>query len=137
MVSIEEKIFREIETRKQQRAKIAEFKRTIDPSTFSQTITRLCRDCKQIKECGWNYSFNLNGQPLYYNRCKDCHNKYSANNQKLHRDTQLENIKQHKRNRKQRCIDYLGGKCKICSYSKPIALTFHHIYPDEKEYEIG
>jgi 5-methylcytosine-specific restriction endonuclease McrA len=36
------------------------------------------------------------------------------------------------------CIDYKGGKCEVCGYSKhPSALEFHHKNPVEKKFEIG
>lgn len=39
---------------------------------------------------------------------------------------------------KQKCVDYLGGKCKICNYSKcKWALVFHHVDPKTKKFEIG
>lgn len=45
-----------------------------------------------------------------------------------------------KRRRKLRemAIEYKGGKCSICGYSKCIAaLDFHHINPSEKEFGIS
>ena len=39
---------------------------------------------------------------------------------------------------KQKCIDYLGGKCSICGYNKsPRALTFHHRSRKDKERNIS
>lgn len=39
---------------------------------------------------------------------------------------------------KVKAIEYLGGKCSKCSYSRVLAvLEFHHINPIEKEFEIG
>lgn len=35
---------------------------------------------------------------------------------------------------KQKCVDYLGGKCFKCGYNKCIAaLEFHHLDPTEKD----
>ncbi|MFA5048273.1 MAG: HNH endonuclease [Patescibacteria group bacterium] len=40
--------------------------------------------------------------------------------------------------RKIKCIEYKGGKCIICGYSKSIfALGFHHINPLEKNFQIS
>jgi hypothetical protein len=40
--------------------------------------------------------------------------------------------------KKKKCIDYKGGKCMICGYSKCIAaLEFHHRDPNEKEFKIS
>lgn len=39
---------------------------------------------------------------------------------------------------KQKAVEYLGGKCKICGYNKCLkALDFHHINPKEKEFNIS
>lgn len=46
------------------------------------------------------------------------------------------NIKRNKirTNFKQLAVNYKGGKCAVCSYSKNLAaLSFHHLDPDEKE----
>lgn len=44
-----------------------------------------------------------------------------------------------RRNTKERLIEYKGGKCEICGYSKkcPGAYDFHHINPGEKEFGIS
>ena len=48
----------------------------------------------------------------------------------------LNKINRHKL--KEECIQYLGGKCSLCSYDKcKDALVFHHINPEEKEFGIG
>ena len=36
-----------------------------------------------------------------------------------------------------RALTYLGGKCFACGTTKVSRLTFHHINPLEKEYEIS
>lgn len=43
-----------------------------------------------------------------------------------------------KKNFKQECINYKGGKCIICEYNKcNSALEFHHINPEEKDFHIS
>jgi hypothetical protein len=45
---------------------------------------------------------------------------------------------EEKRRKKQKCVNYKGGKCQICGYNKTIkALAFHHIDPKNKSYNIG
>lgn len=47
-------------------------------------------------------------------------------------------VRERKRLFKQKCINYLGGKCNICGYNKCIsALDFHHIDRNDKEFQIG
>lgn len=48
------------------------------------------------------------------------------------------NTKIWRRNLKKECVDYKGGKCVKCGYDKYIdCLEFHHINPEEKEYDIS
>ncbi len=50
------------------------------------------------------------------------------------------NKKWNIRNRqiKQKCVDYLGGKCSICGYNKCLgSMDFHHIDPKTKEFSIS
>lgn len=43
-----------------------------------------------------------------------------------------------KRNFKQECINYKGGKCILCEYNKcNSALEFHHTNPQEKDFHIS
>jgi hypothetical protein len=52
-------------------------------------------------------------------RCKSCHNK---------------DCTPYKQGYKQQMVEYLGGKCIICGYSKYLgALQFHHKNPEEKD----
>lgn len=56
-------------------------------------------------------------------RCRKCASNAVANRRK---------------NIKQMAIEYKGGQCKICGYSKCIAaLTFHHRDPDKKDFGIA
>lgn len=39
---------------------------------------------------------------------------------------------------KRKAVTYKGGKCEICGYSKCLAaLTFHHILPEDKSFNIS
>lgn len=39
---------------------------------------------------------------------------------------------------KEKCVEYMGGKCKICGYNKcNSALEFHHLDPNNKEFQIS
>ncbi len=55
--------------------------------------------------------------------CKNCHNKYTVARAKMV---------------KQQAVDYKGGKCVVCGYSRCIdALDFHHIDPQNKDFTFG
>lgn len=56
-------------------------------------------------------------------RCKKCYIHYG--NEK-------------RRKKKEELVKYKGGKCEICGYDRCIeALEFHHIDPNEKEFELS
>lgn len=49
-----------------------------------------------------------------------------------------ERVKRWRENTKKRMIDAFGGKCCVCDYNKTQnALEFHHLNPDEKEFNFG
>ena len=55
--------------------------------------------------------------------CGACHNKYTL---------------QKGLEKRQKAIDYLGGKCQICDYNKHYgALEFHHLDPSIKDPKYG
>lgn len=85
------------------------------------TKNKTCPSCKKEKLLTEFYSRRKNKEPSSY--CKDCTNSQAV-------------IRQRKT--KQQCIEYKGGKCSICGYSKSsAALDFHHINPAEKDFQIA
>jgi len=47
-------------------------------------------------------------------------------------------VSQRQKEFKKQCVNYKGGKCEICDYNRNIAaLEFHHLNPDEKDFEIS
>ena len=47
-------------------------------------------------------------------------------------------VKSRRQKLKEMGVEFLGGKCSVCSYNKCItALEFHHIDPSEKDFTIG
>lgn len=47
-------------------------------------------------------------------------------------------VQKRRKHLKIKAVEYLGGECKICSYSKCItALEFHHNNPLEKDFSIS
>jgi endogenous inhibitor of DNA gyrase (YacG/DUF329 family) len=47
-------------------------------------------------------------------------------------------ISELRRKLKLKCLEYKGGKCSNCGYSKCVnSLSFHHLNPDEKDFEIS
>lgn len=47
-------------------------------------------------------------------------------------------VKKRRKLIKEKAINYLGGKCSKCGYNKCMnALDFHHLNPEEKEFNIA
>jgi hypothetical protein len=80
--------------------------------------------------------------------CRVCHNTYSKENfykatKKKHIDKickacKHERLQCLRKNFKQWCVDYKGGKCINCGYNKCLsALDFHHLDPLTKDFSFG
>jgi hypothetical protein len=83
---------------------------------------KICSVCKQNLELNEkNYYIKDRGD--YHSQCKNCgREKTSQKNKEL----------------KRKCIEYSGGKCKLCGYDKYAgSLHFHHINPTEKDFQIS
>lgn len=79
----------------------------------------------------------------YFNISVSSVKKYGKRKRsKQTREEVLAHYREHKRqlraDTKKKCIEYLGGKCKLCGYNKcDKALDFHHVNPKEKDFNIG
>jgi DNA-binding CsgD family transcriptional regulator len=50
----------------------------------------------------------------------------------------VEHVNNARRKRKIELLEYKGGKCEVCGYSKSIySLQFHHLDPEKKDFTIG
>lgn len=48
------------------------------------------------------------------------------------------NVHRRRKNLKDQCVEYMGGKCTICGYNKcTAAMVFHHLDPSTKEFAIS
>lgn len=108
----------------------------------------LCGEVKSISE------FYLRGNILR-GHCKKCNYKMVKKNRlenpQKYRDyykkywkkeenkkKKYESAKRRYANIKEKCVEYLDGKCSICGYNKCIeALEFHHKNPKEKDKDIS
>jgi len=80
--------------------------------TGKNTGKKSCRQCDKVLT-----EENI-ASGTHKHSCKSCDSK---------------NVVESGINGKKRCVDYMGGKCSICSYDKCIiALEFHHIDPSKK-----
>jgi len=101
-----------------------------------------CCTCKKNKPIN-NFGKDKSKKDGYAIRCRECHRQASAKYQK-----KIKNLPEYRkfstylRNRrrefKQKCIEYKGGKCSICGYNRcNAALDFHHINPTKEDFKIG
>jgi len=91
------------------------------PNYFSGPRTRLVAigAAVECRECGRSYYYNPNAghQTEICNSC-------NANRKRV--------------TVKKKCVEYKGGECERCGYSKCLrALEFHHREPKKKEFSIG
>ena len=82
---------------------------------------KTCPQCKLQLKIENNFYKSKSGK--IHSWCKKCNNKITYDKQKLI---------------KIKAIEYKGGKCIICGYSKYVgALDFHHLNPEDKDFDIS
>ena len=85
-----------------------------------KSFEKLCPKCGIIKSLSF-FSIRKDKRPAAY--CKECTTIVS---------------REHRLNMKKKMIEYLGGKCNKCNYSKcNDALEFHHKNPSNKGFNIS
>lgn len=98
-------------------SKIPPIKNVLDGS-----IEKICCLCKKLYPKTKEFFFQYKNGTLKY-CCKKCE---SSKNIQFRRDIKI------------KAVEYKGGKCIICGYSKCIqALKFHHIDPSKKDFSVG
>jgi hypothetical protein len=69
------------------------------------------------------YVFKKKDRNSFYHKCKKCN---------------VEAVDRKRKKLKRQAIEYKGGACNLCKYSKcNSALEFHHLDPKEKDFAIG
>lgn len=124
------------ETRAKRNAKRRAYTQTLG-KTIKRRIRKKCQKCGKVGECGFT-GFTSNGGPLYRRICLVCH-RLKEKEYRLRRRKHLNRrALERKKKRKIRMIQYLGGACINCGYSRcPRALTFHHKDRITKEYSLS
>jgi hypothetical protein len=84
--------------------------------------------CKRLAKANGRYSY-----------CRKCGNAADAENHQKNPAGYLRRNNKWRRDQKQKCIEYKGGKCVLCSASglHPASYDFHHRNPEEKDFNIG
>lgn len=111
-------------------------------SGFSRKNIKVTEECiiKMKKLYESNINFTKIGEILNISRVTVA--KYLKNTIKAPINKTLEEkrerIRKYRIKIKQQCVDYKGGCCQICGYSKCNAsLDFHHLDPKEKDFGIS
>lgn len=102
------------------RVKLRHRKNCLDCVPFGSGVKVLkCTPDRVCVRCSNQYTYKRGtGSTLKY--CASC----MANKQRFRR--------------KEICVAYKGGKCEVCEYSRCLqALTFHHLDPTAKKFEIS
>ncbi len=95
-----------------------------DPKYFivPDDKTKVCRMCNVEKEVG-EFMARKDRRNNVHSYCRSCLSAYGAKIEK---------------NNKKELVEYKGGKCQNCGYSKShSALEFHHLDPSKKDFTIG
>jgi hypothetical protein len=101
-----------------------------------------CRQCS----AAWNNRNSPKREPEGYcvvcnksisTKLKYCSDECRNTNKKPLR-SYAEIGREYRKNRKIKCIEYKGGKCKLCGYNRSTrALQFHHLDPKQKDFTIS
>ena len=99
---------------------------------------------KQDKEFQFNFLWNfsssiLTGKNTGKASCKRCdivlteENTSAGTHRYFCKSCDSKNVVENGIKGKERCVEYMGGKCSVCDYNKCInSLEFHHIDPSKK-----
>lgn len=116
----------------------------------AEKLKNRCASCRNQRNLKPNCQCKVCNKELYRRPCKlsqenifccyGCRNKYFSGERGKHkpkpkrdRSSDQKRIKY----KKEKAVEYKGGKCEKCGYNKCIAaMDFHHINPDEKIYDV-
>jgi predicted nucleic acid-binding Zn ribbon protein len=99
-------------------------KNIVKPETFE----RHCVICNEI------FKTNIKSKTSCSKECRRIFKK----NYLRSRSYEYDNLKYWRIDNKKKSIEYKGGKCVVCGYNKcSRSLDFHHLDPNEKDYNIS
>lgn len=107
-------------------------------------MTKICENIK----CGKSFTGKIDGRNINIQRrrfCFECSGFGERNTKNFNyikkeplRGSTYFYVKRNRKSKKQKCVDYKGGKCQKCGYNKCIeALEFHHLDPSQKDFSIA
>ncbi len=96
-------------------------------SSHKHGFRNTCKNCHS-SENRETHKFKYHSVPEYKEKVKNWQKKYYLSKKPYMR----------KYDEKKKLLNYFGGKCSLCDYSKCLAaLEFHHKDPKEKEFNIS
>lgn len=105
-------------------------RRRIAEGTYSGQFVRTTKVCEK---CGKDFKPHRSSQRLCSSECR---NKYQTKEQR--NSAAKDAVVRRRKKLKALAVEFKGGRCEICGYSKCIeALEFHHIDPSEKDFSIS
>mgnify|MGYP002507682637 CR=1 FL=1 len=109
----------------------------IDGKARNLCKRKYCLECSPFGEFRIPKKIHLDGREGH---CQVCGKEFDYNRVKGNRRTRCSGciLKRFRNKRKQKAIDYKGGKCSICGYNKcNRSLQFHHLDETTKELELS
>lgn len=84
-----------------------------------------------------NYK-NISVDNLYWSKYRKGDIHYEESLKKKRKGENSKAVSKRRRKIKEMAVEYKGGKCVFCGYNRCIgALEFHHLNPDEKDFNIA
>jgi hypothetical protein len=95
----------------------------------ASSVRKHCSQCKECRKLGSKKAYTrIKSDPKLIERSKLWQKKYYSSKKPYIR----------KYSKKKEFIQYFGGKCSICAYGDCLAaLEFHHLNPEEKEFNLA
>ena len=99
-------------------------------------MMKKCSKCGEEKPAISKYFYrHTRGKNGLRTDCKKCAIKYRDKYRKKNIQKINKQRRKKAKNRKQRLVDFFGGKCRCCGYDTCLAaLEFHHKNPENKEF---
>jgi hypothetical protein len=98
---------------------------------------KTCSSCKETKD-ETAFPFRNTAKGIRQHNCKECYRGIRKRNYGKHRDATKQNVAERKQLIAAQFREYkLTQRCLCCSESAPECLDFHHLDPQEKDFNLS
>lgn len=98
---------------------------------------KTCSCCKELKPFS-DFSLNKSKKSGYSSECKPCHRIKRKRYYESNKTSEKARVKASKELKRSQYVELKSKlSCQICSEGHPATLQFHHLDPQEKEFEIA